>query len=818
MLQANSPESNSKPPIGAVALISGASLGYQLVLMKLFSIIHWHHFAYMIISLALLGVGVSGSLFMPLQNQVRPYFQGLFFTNTLLFALSTVICFLLAQHIPFNTLEILWDPAQWSYLFGIYLLLFLPFLFAANCILLTLHRFEQEVPRIYAFNLFGAGLGTLATILILFLFTPMQTLQIITLTGFGAALLCGVQFRFRARTEWLGLCIALGVATILLPQQWLTLNINPYKELSNVLRIPGSQVISELSSPLALLTVVKSPDIPLRSVPGASLMTDKEPLPQLGVFTDADALSPISHYQGDRESLDYLGYLSSALPYHLRDVSGENAEVIIVGSGGGTNILQAHFHRANRIMAIELNPQMARLLQNQFADYSGWAHLQEVELQVGEARGVLHTADRRYDLIQMSPMGSATASGAGLYALMENYLYTTEALALFWDRLKADGLLSITSWTKLPPRDSLKLIATARQALSTRGIDDAGQYLAAIRSWKTTTLLINRQPFNNTELQHIREFSRSRGFDLIYLPDMRREEANRYNLLQEPYFFDGAVALLSNRNQAHMDRYKFNIAPATDDRPYFYQFFKWRSLLELWSLKGQSGIALLEWGYPILIATLMQAAIASLALILTPLAILFRRQREFTPGGTPLWPLIWYFLAIGFAFMFVEIAFIHKFTLFLSHPIYAMAAVVAGFLVFAGSGSLWAGKCLKQGRLTANQLILASALAIGAINCLYLAALPWIFQQLADGSLLLKIPVTLALLAPLAFFMGIPFPGGLTRVTSRFPGWIPWAWCINGCASVVGAIAATILSIHHGFNMVILAAVALYLTLALIKP
>lgn len=822
MVQTGISETDSKPPIGAVVLISAASLGYQLVLMKLFSIIHWHHFAYMIISLALLGVGVSGSLIMPLQKRLLPYFHSLFFGNALLFGLSTLICFLLAQQIPFNTLEILWDPAQWSYLFGIYLLLFLPFLFAANCILLTLSRFQQEVPRIYAFNLFGAGLGMLATILIMFIVPPMQALRFIALTGLSAALLCCIQFGIRARFEYfrliITLVVTLALTTIFLPQQWQTLNINPYKELSNTLRIPGTQVISHFSSPLALLTVVKSPDVPLRSVPGVSLMSGKEPLPQLGVFTDADALSPINHYQGKRESLDYLDYLTSALPYHLREVSADNASVIILGTGGGTHILQAHYHRANRIAAIELNPQMAGLLQDQFADYAGWSHLPEVKLHVGEARGHLNSAKQRFDLIQMPPMGSSVASGAGLHALMENYLYTTEALALFWDRLTADGLLSITSWTKLPPRDSLKLIATARQALSTRGIEDAGQHLAAIRGWKTSTLLINKQPFETSELQQIREFSRQRGFDLVYLPDMRREEANRYNLLQEPYFFDGAVALLGDRNQVHTDRYKFNITPATDDRPYFYQFFKWRSLLELWSLKGQSGIALLEWGYPLLIVTLIQALIASLALILAPLALVFRGQREFRPSGRQLWQLIWYFLAIGFAFMFVEIAFIHKFTLFLSHPLYSMAAVVAGFLVFAGSGSLWAGNCLKRKAFTANQLILASILAIGAINLLYLAILPGIFQQLADGLPLFKTLVTLALLAPLAFCMGIPFPGGLTRVSSRLPGWIPWAWCINGCASVVGAIAATVLSIHYGFNMVILMAVLLYVSIASIKP
>lgn len=808
---------NGKPPLPEIAIISGASLGYQLVLMKLFSIIHWHHFAYMIISLALLGIAVSGSLLLPLQQRLLPHFRTLFFINALLFGISAIACFLLAQQIPFNTLEILWDPAQWSYLFGIYLLLFLPFLFAANCILLALTRFPDQVAHIYAYNLLGAGLGTLATILVMFTAKPALLLQLIGLAVFTAALCYCIRSGLRAGLEWSGLILALAVATLLLPQQWLTLNINPYKEQQNLLRISGTKVIDELPGPLAQLTVVESRKIPLRSVAGLSLLSKTEPLPQLGVLSDGGSLSPITRYQGDRESLSYLDYLTSALPYHLRDFQADSSRVLLLAAGGGAQILQAHYHQAARIEAVELNPQMAELLQHRYADYAGWHHLKETKLHVAEARGFLNSSKQKYDLIQLPPMGSSVASGAGLYALLENHLYTEEALALMIERLKPDGLLGITTWTKLPPRDSLKLVATAEQALTRLGIEGANRHIAIIRSWKTATLLIKKQPFTTPELTQIRQFSQTRAFDLVYLPGISPQETNRYNRLQQPYFYDGVTALLSDRREPYIDRYKFDIAPATDNRPYFYQFFRWESLAELWSLRGKGGTALLEWGYPVLVATLLQALLASLVLIVTPLLIVSHNREQIKPGAPTLCRLTWYFLAIGFAFMFLEIAFIQKFTLFLSHPIFSMAAVVSGFLLFAGAGSHCADRLLRRREVNGRRIISGSVSVIAAVSLIYLFLLPEIFDNLAHLAPTYKTLITLLCIAPLAFAMGMPFPVGLTQVNRSLPGWLPWAWCINGCASVVGAVSTALLSIHFGFNAVLIGAALLYLSIMVVK-
>ncbi len=262
-----------------------------------------------------------------------------------------------------------------------------------------------------------------------------------------------------------------------------------------------------------------------------------------------------------------------------------------------------------------------------------------------------------------------------------------------------------------------------------------------------------------------------------------------------------------------LQNYKFHIAPATDDQPHFFHFFKWRSLPELLALKEQGGLPLLEWGYPVLVATFAQAVLASLLLIAAPAAWFTwvgARQRDRVLLGGSRGRVLVYFAAIGFAFMFIEIAFIQKFVLFLSHPLYAVAVVLFSFLLFAGIGSAASKRLRDDGtpKLRHAEALVVAAIALAVALCLSL--LPWLFQHsmgLPDAA---RIVISAALIAPLAFFMGMPFPLGLARVEAGDARLIPWAWAINGCASVTGAVLATLLAIHIGFTAVVIAALVLY--------
>jgi hypothetical protein len=286
---------------------------------------------------------------------------------------------------------------------------------------------------------------------------------------------------------------------------------------------------------------------------------------------------------------------------------------------------------------------------------------------------------------------------------------------------------------------------------------------------------------------------------------MRAGEANRYNLLQEPYFFEAAQGLLEDP-AGFVERYKFDLRPATDDRPYFFDFFKWTALPELWAVSARSGGALLDWGYLILAATLVQAALLSAVLVLLPLWLGTATRRS---AGR--WRIAVYFGAIGLAFLFVEIASIQRFTLFLAHPLYAIGVVLAGFLLFAGIGS---GIAPALERRLAERRIGALGLAIAAIvlfATLYILTLPPLFAALVALPDLAKIALSLALIAPLAVFMGMPFPLALAHIKADAPHLVPWAWAINGCASVLSAILATLLAMTFGTRIVVLIAAALYL-------
>jgi len=789
-------------PRYSIALISAAALSYEILLMRLFSIIQWHHFAYMIISLALLGYGVSGAFITIARDWLLARFGLAYVVNLLLFGVSAVACFLIAQRIPFNPEQLLWDMQQPLWLLFIYLLLTLPFFFAANAVGLAVSHFHQQISRLYGADLLGAGLGSLVVIGLLFLFFPERVLQLIGVMGGIAALLACWELSIRFRYRWLLLSLVI-VLPLSLPAAWLTPAISPYKGLSQMLQVGGVEIIDQYASPLGQLSVIKSSRMPLRHAPGLSLKATTEPPSQLGVFTDGDAMTAVTQEESERERYAYLDQLTSALPYHLKEME----QVLILGAGGGADVLQALYHQVQKIDAVELNPQMIQLVSQHYKDFTGDLYAKAgVQVHIKEARGFVAANDRNYDVIQLALMDSFNASSAGLHALNESYLYTVEALQAYLSHLTPDGYLAISRWVKLPPRDTLKLFATAVVALRNLGVENPGQRLLLIRGWQTSTLLIKNGVISAEEIGALHRFCQERAFDVAFYPGMTLDEANHYNRLQQPYFFTSAQALLSSSGGEYLQRYKFNIEPATDDRPYFFHFFKWGQLEEIWGLRGQGGFPLLEWGYLILVATLIQALLAGTLLILLPLVF---RHSQLQGGLVSPWRVFLYFGSIGLAFLFLEIAFIQKFILFLTHPLYAVAVVLCSFLIFAGLGSICSSRlvALWGGLVTLKRAVIG----IGLLGGLFLLLPQTLFPVLLQLPELAKIIVAVVLIAPLAFFMGMPFPTALAQLSLDRPALIPWAWGVNGCASVVSAVLATLLAIHIGFSLVVLTALLLYL-------
>ncbi|MDD1612053.1 MAG: class I SAM-dependent methyltransferase, partial [Methylococcaceae bacterium] len=479
----------------AIALLSGASIAYEILLMRLFSIIQWHHFAYMIISLALLGYGVSGVFLALCRNWLDERYEWIFPAGILLFSLTAPGCFWLAQRLPFNPSELFWSPVQPLYLLALYLLLALPFFFAASAIGLALFRFRTRLSSIYAADLAGAGLGSLFIIGLLFLVPPDQALIALALIGVAGILPVSIF----CTKNWLGLAVCAATLALfwLAPSNWKSLHISPYKELQQLLRIPGTRIIDSFSNPIAYTDVIESTITPLRHAPGLSLNADREPPAQYAIFSDAGNMSALTRYNGDPATISYLDQTTSALPYHLN----KPEQLLILGVGAGSDLLQAEWFGVPSIDAVELNDHLIDYIKNKYDAFSGGIFTNErIRLHIGEARGFVTSTRQRFDLIQIALMDAYGASSAGLYALSENYLYTVEALQEYIRHLKPGGFLALTRWAKMPPRDALKLFATAAEALERSGITEPGRQMLLIRGWQTSTLLVKNGKVTKQEI------------------------------------------------------------------------------------------------------------------------------------------------------------------------------------------------------------------------------------------------------------------------------------------------------------------------------
>lgn len=780
----------------AVALLSAAALGYEVLLLRLFAIVQWHHFAYLAISVALLGFGAAGTFVTLTRDRLLATYPGSFAVAAAAFAVATISSFAAAERVPFNALEILWDPSQFLKLAAIYLLLFIPFFFAATALCLAFSRFGKEIPSLYCADILGAGLGSLGLLALLFLLHPSDALRCICGLGLAATALS-------LRPPTLGPTVMLVAAALigpwLLPAAALRLVPSEYKDLSQALEVRGARVMAERISPLGVVTVVESPSAPFRYAPGLSLTAPAGPPLQLGLFLDGQSAGAVTQFNDNLAPLAYLGATTSALPYRLLN----RPKTLILGAGGGSDVLQALFHGAREVDAVELDGQLADLVQQELATFSGQPFSAPgVRLHVAEARGFVEGSRQSFDLIQVALLDSFGSSAAGLGSLTESTLYTIEALDLYLRRLAPGGLLSFTRWVSLPPRDTLRLFATAITALERQGATLPAQRLALIRSWNTATLLIKNGPFSEEEIAAIKKFCQEHSFDIAYLHGLAASEANRFNLLERDDFFTGATALLGPDRQGFLARYKFDLEPATDDRPYFFHFFKWRTLPEMLSLRNRGALPPLDWGYPILVMALVQAVIASFVLILLPLALGKTREALALAPATMRRRLPIYFLALGLGFMGIEIPFLHRFTLFLGHPLYAAAVVLAAFLVFAGLGARFSARLSADARWPFA--------TIGGLALAYLLVLPPLLAGLMGLDQGVKVVITILLIAPLAFCLGIPFPLGLTSVAAHAAPLLPWAWSINGFASVVSTLFATLLAIHFGYSTVVGLAAALY--------
>jgi len=816
-------------------LISAAVLSYQVILVRAFSISQWHHFAYMIISIALLGFGASGTLLAVLARKRSSTAKGFqvsqvswFAISVTAFAIALPVSYWLAQRVPFDPFLIIWDWRQVLYLGSYYLALFVPFFAAAVAIGLALIGESATCPRLYAFNMAGSGAGALVALVLLSIATVQWAVIGVTALAQGAAILAlfdGKFFRNRGAGR---LFAAAGVAIMaILTLAWVfrppTVRLSQYKGLSYALNLPDARVVAERSSALARVDVVASPAI--RDAPGLSLIAPMNATPprQLGLYMDAESAGAITAFDGDTSKLNYLDWMITAAPYFTLPDVPRDLRVCVLGAGGGGGVLLALRHGAWQVDAVELDPNVPRLLRGEFRAFAGGLYdLPQVRLHRADARAFVQAADENWNVIDLSLIDSFAASAVGVGAVGENYLYTREAFESFLRHLRPGGVLAVTRWVRTPPRDELKLFATGVAALERMGLNPA-ERLVLIRSWAAATLLAKKEAFTAQEIVSLRRWAEERLFDTAYFPGITADQHNQHNVLERDYYFEATSAFLVNREsrEQFFRDYAFNVRPATDDRPYFFHFFRWRALPLMLSTFRQAWIPFSEWGYLILVATLAQATLLGILLIASPLVLLPRHSahKDSAIARSPVTTaaclqVLLYFLALGLGYLFVELALIPGLVFFLANPSDAVAVVLAGLLFFSGLGSAWAGRQLGKGA-SARQLACWAALVVAFTGGMYSFGLQAVLAPLLNWPLPARMVLAFAAMLPLVA-MGMPFPVGLLQLGRRHGELLPWAWAINGCVSVLAGPLATLVALGVGLSAVLLAASGCYVVAALV--
>ncbi|MDI6802676.1 MAG: hypothetical protein QME58_02370 [Bacteroidota bacterium] len=741
----------------------------------------------MIISIALLGFGASGTFLHFIRDKIFKNFETAIFWACLACSSWMVLSIFVLHFIHFDPFLLIWDLTKLWTLVIFYLMIMLPFFFGAIVICSSFIKYSEQINKIYFFNLFGSAFGGIGVLVLMFYFEPFHIPEIVALVAFIATVLSFSMLKMEKKFVT-PLVLNSGIIFLgwVLPFE---IQTSEYKSLAKTKHLMDAKIVDEKFSPFGQLTTISS--TVLRFAPGLSLNYTGEIPVQTGLFSDGDWVGGIIQSDSNKD-FSFLKYTTSALPYQLV----KSGDVLVIGVGTGTEIRTALQNGNFNVDGVELNSQVTEISKVNFPK-------EKVNIIIGEGRGYLNQTKMRYSVIAIPILEGFSSSAAGIQSIFENYLLTIESFKLMLSKLSEEGILAISVWTNYPPRHSIKMFAALVESLEESGIKNPSLHIAGIRSWSTATLIVRKTPFTSNDIDNIKIFCEKNSFDPIYYPTITDKEINRYNQVEEDLYYKSALKILSAEQRKFFDEYNFYIEPPNDDKPYFSHFIKFKSLPYLREILGNESVAFMELGFFILLLTLIQIVLISFILIIIPLIFLLKEENT---RNSKFATLI-YFGGLGSGFMLIEIVFIQKFILFLSHPIYSVSVVITSLLLFSGIGSYYSTIFLKNvSKKLQFILILIIITAAG-----YSILIPGIFNYLVHLPVVIKYLISFLIIAPIAFLMGMPFPIGMSLLARRCSNLVPWAWGINGYLSVVSAIAAPLLAMEFGFQVVIVIASIMYL-------
>jgi spermidine synthase len=783
----------------AVALVSFASLLLELALTRLFSVVLFYHFAFFAISVALLGLG-SGGVFAHVRREWLNRFD--------LGSFGTVVCVLNAASIPGVLWVVLHTPvslavtgANFGKLTVIYLVAAIPFFFTGLLFSVLFARSSGAISVLYGADLAG---GASACLLVVPLLNTIGAPDVLLFS----AVLMAVAGSFWAGSRSVGHIAKAAAIVALLFLVWAhhgrkmdviyakgVLRDSRWIEFSKwnaISRIEvnnlngGRYVVIDADATTAIMNVDPAKwDRDQSGAQPASPIPTHTGLPAAGGF-------------------NWKKSLMAAAP-SVANVLRPQGTFAIIGPGGGVDVLRAVANGSPSVTGIEINPIIVDdIMRGAYADYSYHLYdLPQVHIHIQDGRSYVRSSNDKYDVVQMTLVDTWASTAAGAFALSENNLYTLEAFREYFDHLKPDGMIAITRWEFHQPREALRVVSQAIEALHQQGIANPANNFVIVadgnldEDGRPVLVLAKKSAFTEAEYAAVASHVKANA-NLVWL-----NPPPQYAGMQTlPPAADAFRRLIASNNPTAFARdYAYNVAPVTDSAPFF--FFTLKTGYVLKNIAAGTGKGM-DWrinlGVVVLGMLLIISIIAVLAFLILPLLL---HGRELGSRRARL-PALLFFIAVGFGYILVEISLIQRFVLFLGHPTYALTVVV--FLMLLSSG---AGSVIARRWVTTTGALLSVLGLIAAKISINLLLLPWILSLAVGFPFFVKLVISGAFLVPLGFLMGMPFPTGLKLVET-----VEWAWALNAAASVLGSVMAMVIAIHFGLTITLACAAIAYLLAA----
>lgn len=755
----------------AVAISTLAALLLELTLTRIFSVIFFYHYAYLAISMAMFGLGAGGVF-----SYVVARWPGNLYSKLGRLGIWASLSILISL---VYLLTRTGKPSVFE-LVCIYFLSATPFLFAGSMVSLAISDTIERVERVYFFDLLGAAAGCLFLIPLLNLFGgPNTVIVVAVLFAVAGSIWYGLDRNVSGRALAVALALALtGVLVLNIKYGWIDVRTAKGEALKNEEFVKWNS--------FSRIAVVREPDGKGRSI-----------------IIDADAATGIAQFNFNNissETREMLLRNGPGLPYRLKPA----AKTLIIGPGGGWDVSRSLASGSKDVTGVEINPIIAgNVMRNRFAALSHRLYFRpEIRVFVEDGRSFVRRSPEKYQVIQATLVDTWASTAAGAFSLSENNLYTAEAFYDYLNHLSDDGILAFTRWGFDPPRESLRVVSLAIEALASLGETQPDKHILVAREntrliegWGATdTIIVSRKPMSATFLEAARAAMAQPGMEAIYSPGGQQPSPFR--------------ELLTSSDRAGFYRYyQYDVTPVKDNRPFFFYTVQPRDVWNyLASATKESADYKLNVAVPMLFGVLFVSFVATAVTLLLPPLVL----KQALPGDRKLRAFLLYFVCLGAGYIMIQVALIQKFVLLLGHPTYALTVIIFTMLLASGVGSNYSKRIVQNNPERLRIVLLFIVILVPVLG--YFAGL--VTSLGAAWPLALKMFATVLVVAPLAFLMGIPFPTGLATLESWEKSGVRWAWSMNAASSVLGSAVAIFLAIYLGLYQTLVVGGMLYLVAA----